>query len=48
NWNGQQLNSVRDHYLRLRAVLQRKASKGTRSWRRRCRELLQQLSGKEN
>ncbi|MGY2794691.1 transposase [Thermostichus sp. MS-CIW-36] len=48
NWNGQQLNSVRDHYLRLRAVLQRKAGKGTRSWRRRCRELLQRLSGKEN
>ena len=26
NWNGQQLNQVRDHYSRLRAVLQRKAS----------------------
>ncbi|MFS8781457.1 transposase, partial [Synechococcus sp. W55.1] len=38
NWNGQQLNRVRDHYSRLRAVLQRKASKGTRSSRRRCRE----------
>jgi putative transposase len=47
NWNGQQLNRVRDHYSRLRAALQRKASKGTRSSRRRCRELLQQLSGKE-
>jgi putative transposase len=47
NWNGQQLNKVRDHYSRLRAVLQRKASKGTRSSRRRCRELLQRLSGKE-
>jgi putative transposase len=47
NWNGQQLNRVRDHYSRLRAVLQRKASKGTRSSRRRCRELLQRLSGKE-
>jgi putative transposase len=47
NWNGQQLNKVRDHHLRLRAVLQRKASKGTRSSRRRCRELLQRLSGKE-
>jgi putative transposase len=47
NWHGQQLNKVRDHHLRLRAVLQRKASKGTRSSRRRCRELLQRLSGKE-
>ncbi|MGY2837054.1 RNA-guided endonuclease InsQ/TnpB family protein [Thermostichus sp. MS-CIW-41] len=47
NWNGQQLNRVRDHYSRLRAALQRKASKGTRSSRRRCRELLQRLSGKE-
>jgi putative transposase len=47
NWHGQQLNKVRDHHSRLRAVLQRKASKGTRSSRRRCRELLQRLSGKE-
>ena len=47
NWNGQQLNRVRDHYSKLRAALQRKASKGTRSSRRRCRELLQRLSGKE-
>ena len=29
NWNGQQLNRVRDHYSKLRAALQRKASKGT-------------------
>ncbi|MGY4521338.1 RNA-guided endonuclease InsQ/TnpB family protein [Thermostichus sp. MS-CIW-30] len=47
NWNGQQLNRVRDHYSRLRAALQRKASKGTHSSRRRCRQLLQRLSGKE-
>ena len=47
NWNGQQLNQVRDHYSRLRAALQQKASQGTRSSRRRCRELLQRLSGKE-
>ncbi|MFT0813740.1 RNA-guided endonuclease InsQ/TnpB family protein [Synechococcus sp. OH20] len=47
NWNGQQLNRVRDHYSRLRAALQRKASKGTRSSRRRCRQLLQRLSGRE-
>jgi len=47
NWNGQQLNRVRDHYSKLRAAPQRKASKGTRSSRRRCRQLLQRLSGKE-
>lgn len=38
NWHGQQLTKVRDHYSKLRAVLQHKASKGTRSSRRRCRE----------
>jgi len=47
NWNGQQLSRVRERYSRLRAVLQHKASKGTRSARRRCRALLQRLSGKE-
>ncbi|MFS8913998.1 RNA-guided endonuclease InsQ/TnpB family protein [Synechococcus sp. B60.2] len=47
HWNGQQLNWVRDHYSRLRAALQRKAGKGPRSTRRRCRELLQRLSGRE-
>ena len=47
NWNGQQLSRVRERYSRLSAVLQRKSSKGTRSSRRRCRQLLQRLSGKE-
>jgi IS605 OrfB family transposase len=47
NWHGQQLNRVRDHYSQLRTVLQRKASKGTRSSRRRCRGLVKRLSGKE-
>ncbi len=46
-WNGQQLTTIRDHYSKLRAVLQHKASQGTRSCRRRCRQLLQRLSGKE-
>jgi len=46
-WNGQQLTKARDHYSWLRAVLQRKASKSTRSSRRRCHQLLQRLSGKE-
>ena len=47
NWSGQQLNKVRNKYAWLRKVLQKKASLGTRSSRRRCRELLKRLSGKE-
>ena len=47
SWNGQQLNKVRDKYAWLRLALQKKASLGTRSSRRRCRELLRRLSGKE-
>lgn len=38
---------VRDHFAQLRTNLQRKASKGTRSSRRKCRKLLKRLSGKE-
>ncbi|MDJ0618811.1 MAG: transposase [Calothrix sp. MO_192.B10] len=47
NWSGEQLNKTRDKYSRVRASIQTKASKGTRSSRRRCRQLLQRLSGKE-
>jgi len=47
NWNGQQLTKVKDRFSRLRAALQRQASKSTRSCRRRCRQLLQRLSGRE-
>jgi len=39
--------AVGDHYSWLRAALQRKVSQGTRSSRRRCRQLLQRLSGRE-
>ena len=46
-YSGKQTTKVRDHYSNLRAKLQQKAAKGTRSSRRRCRELLKQLSGKE-
>jgi IS605 OrfB family transposase len=44
---GQQLKQVRDHFAKTRASIQKKASKGTRSSRRRCRQLLKRLSGKE-
>lgn len=47
SWSGAQIQKVRDHFASLRAKLQQKASKGTRSTRRRCRQLLQRLSGRE-
>ncbi len=47
HWDGQNLTKVREHFVKLRAQLQQKASKGTRSTRRRCRQLLQRLSGRE-
>ncbi|KYC35497.1 transposase [Scytonema hofmannii PCC 7110] len=46
-WDGQQINKVRDKFSRVRASLQKKASKGTRSTRRRTRQILKRLSGKE-
>nr|WP_019505228.1 RNA-guided endonuclease TnpB family protein [Pleurocapsa sp. PCC 7319] len=46
-WSGKDIKDVRDKYSRLRASSQKKASKGTRSSRRRCRQLLKLLSGKE-
>ena len=46
-YSGKQTTKVRDHYSNLRAKLQQKASRGTSSSRRMCRELLKRLSGKE-
>ena len=46
-YSGKDVTKIRDHYSHLRAKLQMKAAKGTRSSRRRCRELLKRLSGKE-
>ena len=46
-WDGHKLKAQRNHYGWLRLILQKKASLGTRSSRRRCRQLLQRLSGKE-
>ncbi|MFB6275677.1 MAG: RNA-guided endonuclease TnpB family protein [Halothece sp.] len=46
-WEGKSLQKNRDKFARTRTSLQRKASKGTRSSRRRCREILKQLSGRE-
>lgn len=46
-FSGQSITNIRDKYARVRAQLQYKSAKGTRSSRRRCRQLQQQLSGKE-
>lgn len=46
-WDAKQLNKTRDKFNRARTSLQKKASKGTRSTRRRARQVLKRLSGKE-
>lgn len=46
-FSGQNITKIRDKYARVRAQLQHKSAKGTRSSRRRCRQLQQRLSGKE-
>ena len=46
-FSGKEITKVRNHYAELRANIQRKATKGSRCTRRRCRELLKRLSGKE-
>jgi putative transposase len=47
SFSGKQITQVRDQYSRARASLQKKATEGTRSSRRRCRKILQRLSGRE-
>ena len=47
-FRGKTIKLIKDHYTSMCAVLQQKAVKGTRSSRRRCRELQQRLSGKES
>ena len=46
-WDGKQITDIRDKYAKTRASLQQKATKGTRSTRRRARQILQRLSGRE-
>lgn len=46
-WSGEQITQIRDRFSRVRASLQKKASKGTRSTRRRARQVLARLSGRE-
>jgi IS605 OrfB family transposase len=47
SWDAEPINRIRDRYTKLRQDLQKKASVGTRFSRRRCRRLLQRLSGNE-
>lgn len=46
-WDGTGIEQVRDKFSRVRASLQKKAPKGTRTTRRRCREVLKRLSSRE-
>jgi putative transposase len=46
-FGGDKIKRVKTHYASMRAALQTKAVKGTRSSRRRCRALQKRLSGKE-
>ena len=46
-WDGKQITEVRDRYSKVRASLQKRATKGTRSTRRRARQILQRLQGRE-
>lgn len=47
SWSGQRIQDKRDKFARIRASLQKKATQGTRSTRRRCRQILKRLSGRE-
>jgi IS605 OrfB family transposase len=47
SWSGQQIQETRDRFSRVRASLQKKASQGTRSTRRRARQTLKRLSARE-
>ncbi len=47
SFSGAQVTAVRDRYTRNRRIRQAKASKGTRSCRRRARQLQHRMSGRE-
>lgn len=46
-FSDKEITSIRNHYDSLRAKIQQKSTKRTRSYRPRCRALLKRLSGKE-
>ena len=47
SWSGKEIQKTRDKFSRVRASFQKKASQGTRSTRRRARQILKRLSGRE-
>ena len=47
SWSGKGIQKTRDQYSRVRGSLQKKASQGTRSTRRRARQIVKRLSGRE-
>jgi putative transposase len=47
SWSGEDIEQIRDKFSRVRASLQQKATRGTRSTRRRARQILKRLSGRE-
>lgn len=47
SWSGKEIQKTRDKYSRVRASLQSSASQGTRSSRRRARQILKRLGGRE-
>jgi putative transposase len=46
-WSGKPIQAIRDHFAKVRASLQQKASQGTRSTKRSCRRVLKRLAGRE-
>jgi putative transposase len=46
-WDGKPIQKIRDKFSKVRAALQAKVSKGTRTTRRRVRNILKRLSGRE-
>lgn len=46
-FSGKHITQIRDKFSRVRASLQQKASKGTRSTHRRAKQILKRLSGRE-
>jgi putative transposase len=46
-WDGKTIEETRDKFSAVRASLQKKVSKGTRTTRRRVRNILKRLSGRE-
>ncbi|HAX88464.1 MAG TPA: transposase [Cyanobacteria bacterium UBA11370] len=46
-WDGKPIQNVTDKFSKVRASLQAKVSKGTRTTRRRVRNILKRLSGRE-